>query len=553
MKKTYTFAAENAGIGQAIAWVEETLISLKMKDDQRRKAVLTAEEAFGSLVKNTLPGGESKVHVSIKTLLGNVVIEMSAPGEEYALEENMKSASLSGDEDMNPDTQDVIRNILLRSLGDDLKYHHKRGINSIRMTLVHSRHAFLLTTLLAMTLAVIVGLILTEVGAADFNKILDTDLLVPIKTMYVNALKMVVAPVVFFSIISCIVEFSSLKELGRIGGKVMGMYLFTTIVAVFVGLGAFYLLQPGNAGMKAMASIVDPSSITGQTMNVSLQDTIVGIVPGNFVKPFLDSNMLQLIFMAVLCGVACGLIGKYSETLKNLFKACNELFLKVATIIIKALPLAVFCSITSMMLEMGVSTLFSVCGMFATFLLGLICMMAVYCLLMVILGRLNPLHFLRKYFPTMLQVLSMASSNASIPLNMEACEKRIGIDRKIYSFSIPLGATVNMDGSCVYMAVFALTLAKIYNVQITGSMILTLVLSIVILSVGAPGIPGSGLICLSVLLTQMGVPVEAIGLVMGIDPLVGMFRCMSNCLGDVAVSTVVAKGEGKLDMSVYKS
>ncbi len=217
------------------------------------------------------------------------------------------------------------------------------------------------------------------------------------------------------------------------------------------------------------------------------------------------------------------------------------------------MPLAVFCSIMSMMLTMGIKTIVSVLGMFGTFLLGLLSMMVVYCLLMLLIGRLNPLPFVRKYAPSMLQVFSLASSNASIPVNMDACEKKIGISRRIFSLSIPLGATLNMDGTCVHLAVFALALAKTYGVEITGSAMLSMIISIIVLSMGAPGIPGAGLICLSVLLTQMNVPVEAIGLVMGIDSLCGMFRCMSNCLGDVAVSTIVAKSENELDAKIYNS
>ena len=146
----------------------------------------------------------------------------------------------------------------------------------------------------------------------------------------------------------------------------------------------------------------------------------------------------------------------------------------------------------------------------------------------------------------------MASSNASIPVNMEACEKKLGISSRVFSLSIPLGATLNMDGTCIHLAVFALALAKVYGVPVGGGMLLSMVVSIIVLSMGAPGIPGSGLICLSVLLTQMNVPVEAIGLVMGIDSLIGMFRCMSNCLGDVAVTSIVAKSEGQMDMEVYR-
>ncbi len=146
----------------------------------------------------------------------------------------------------------------------------------------------------------------------------------------------------------------------------------------------------------------------------------------------------------------------------------------------------------------------------------------------------------------------MASSNASIPINMGACEKKLGISDKVFALSIPLGATLNMDGTCIHLAIFALTLANIYGVPVGEGILLSMIVSIVVLSMGAPGIPGSGLICLSVLLTQMNVPVEAIGLVMGIDPLIGMFRCMSNCLGDVVVTSIVAKSEDQMNLEVYR-
>ena len=363
---------------------------------------------------------------------------------------------------------------------------------------------------------------------------------------------MVVAPVVFFSIISCIVQFSDLSALGRIGMKILGMYIFTTFIAVAVGFGAFFLLKPGNADL-AEGLMADASSITSQTMDVSIKDTIVNIVPSNLVAPFLNSNMMQLIFLAILCGIATGLIGKYSAMLMEFFQALNDLFLKVTTMIIKFMPIAVFCSIASTMLSMGIHSILSVLGMFGTFLFGLACMIMVYCLMMLLFARLNPIPFLKKYASVMLQVFSTSSSNASIPINMDVCEKKLGISRKVFSLSIPLGATLNMDGTCVNLAVFSMALAKTYGISVTGGMLLSMVGSIVVLSMGAPGIPGVGVICLSVLLAQMNVPLEAIGLIMGINSLIGMFSTVNNCLGDVAVTSIVAKSEGEMDLNVYMS
>jgi Na+/H+-dicarboxylate symporter len=215
------------------------------------------------------------------------------------------------------------------------------------------------------------------------------------------------------------------------------------------------------------------------------------------------------------------------------------------------MPLAAFCSILSMILKTGTDALVSVLGILGVFIVAIVLMMAVYCLLMLLFAGLNPIPFCRKYAPTMAQVFSMGSSNASLPINIEAC-KQMGVSPKVYSLSLPLGATVNMDGSCIYLSVFALSLARICGIAIPPAALLSVLISIIVLSVGAPGIPGSGLVCLSVLLAQMNVPIEAIALVMGIDPLIGMIRCMSNCLGDVAVSTIVAKQEGILNLDVYR-
>jgi Na+/H+-dicarboxylate symporter len=202
-------------------------------------------------------------------------------------------------------------------------------------------------------------------------------------------------------------------------------------------------------------------------------------------------------------------------------------------------------------MTIGNETLLSIAGFVGTFLLALAMMLVVYCLLVLVFARLNPIYLLKKHAPTMLTNFSLASSNAAMPFNINSC-KKLGISSKVSSFSIPLGATVNMDGSCIYMAVAGLFLANVFGVEIDGSALFSMVFSIIILSVGAPGIPGSGLICLSVLLTQLGIPAEALSLVMGIDSILGMFRVVVNSTGDVAVSLIVAKSERLLDREKYQ-
>ena len=550
MFATAKFPLNYDGFRSITEYVSQILDKHGISQKEKMKAILIIDEATDSLIKHGKENTE--ITVKLKSFLGSIHIELLAHGEEYSLANNIPSSSMYLDDEYDDDSYDNIQNIILKSLPYNIVYKHKHGKNSIFMTIVKSKHTFLYQTLGAMAIALIFGIIFANFVPSEINSALNNYILDPIKTMYMNALKMIVAPVVFLSITSCIVQFSYLTSLGRISGKIIAFYLFTTVLSIMVGIGIFFLMQPGDASLTT-GLIADSSAITSTTMNVSIKDTIINIVPTNIIEPFYNSNMLQLIFFASLLGIATSLIGDYSDMFKNFFQALNELFLKVTSLIINFIPMAVFCSIMSMVITIGIKTLLSVLVMFATVLVGFIIMTIIYYILILLLGRLSPIPFAKKYAPAMLQVFSLSSSNAAIPINMEVCDKLLGIKRKIYSLAIPMGATINMSGTCIHLAVFTLALAKAYGVQINGSIIISLIISIIVLSMGAPGIPGSGLICISVIITQIGVPIEANGIVMGIDPLCSMFRTMINCLGDVAVSTIVAKNENEIDLNVYKS
>ena len=525
--KREVFDLKKDPTGAAAEFVQRGLEEYGLGAKAVIKGTLVAEEAIASLVAHAEKNGTLRVNV--KKFAGSITVEMSAPGSDYSLTDAMTEADVILDSDVGEEMLESIRNIMLTSLADGLKFSHKNGYNNIRITIEKNRRRFLYLTLAALIAGTLVGVVLSLAGPDAVNGALNGYILTPVKTMYINALKIIVAPVVFFSIVTCISGFSDLNELGRIGGRTTMMYMFTTLIAVAVGAGSYYLFRPGTDGAAAAAAAAasGPAAHAGEDVELSAIDMIVDIVPSNFVKPFLENNMAQLIFLAVLCGIAVGMIGKYSEVLIQIFEALNELFMKITAMIIRLMPVAVFCSMSSMVIDLGVKTILSIFGMFATFLFGLACMLIIYIILMILIGRLDPRPFIRKYAPVMLQIFSMASSNASIPLNM--------------------------DGTCVQLMVFALALAKVYGVTVSGSALLMMAFTVVILSMGAPGIPGAGVICLSVLLEQLGVPTEAVGLVMGIGPLIGMFLCMCNCTGDTVITTIVAKSVGELDTDKYMS
>ena len=554
MRKTIIVEQKHTETG--MKFIKEGLEEFGLEKKQTTKTMLLAEEVLVRLMEHVKDPDE-KICIILNKRFGRVYVDISLRGEKFQFIYGHTIEEVLDQENDDLQTaqekeENIIRDILLKANEEKLRYKNKNSMNMVEITVQKNPHAMVLHTMLALIAAIIIGVLMKVFVPSGVNEALNDTVFTSISTMFLNALKMIVGPVVFFSIACCISQFGDLKEAGRIGGKVMGFYLLTTVLAILVATGIFELLKPGNPEL-AVKLAEDATAVAVSDVSISIKDTIVGIVPANFVKPFLDSNMMQLIFLAVLIGIALEKIGDHSRLLKDIFEACNNLFLKITVMLVRFIPIATFSSILSVVLKTGPDVLLSMLAMLGTFAVGIVAMMGVYCLLLVVISHLNPMPFLKKYTPTMLQVFGMASSNAAIIVNMKACEEKLGISKKIYSLSIPLGATVNMDGTCIYLVIFGMALARVFGVDISGGMMLSMFFSVFVLSVGAPGVPGAGLVCLSVLLTQLNVPIAGIGLVMGLDSLLGMMRAMSNSLGDVTASLIVAKSENKLDMEKYMS
>lgn len=345
-----------------------------------------------------------------------------------------------------------------------------------------------------------------------------------------------------------------MKALGRIGGKVIGTYFFTSLLAVFLGAGIYGIFRIGDPALAGAVTDAASSAIEKSTaVSTSAKDMIMGIIPSDIITPFLNMDMLQVIFIAFLLGFTTKKIGQYSETFRTALNTGNAVFSQATAIIISFMPLSVFCSMAKMIISLDIKNLLKLLTWPATIYFADILMICVYGLLLLIVGRLNPVTFFRKFSPAMLSAFTMASSSATIPVSIEICKDRLGIAKKVYSFSIPLGATINMDGSCITQMISALFMAKIFGVPMTMSLVFSMALTIFVLSVGAPGVPGGALVCIALLLPQYGIPVEGISLIMGLYSLVGMMQTCVNVTGDATVTTIVAKSEGLMDMEKFKN
>ncbi len=544
-------------LGEVIEFIEAVLNHVTTNRKNIIRTLLMVEEVLPQIIENST---EDNIKIQVKKFFGDTKINIRSEGNEFDIFAGAaspsdltkeKTSGSAGDLDDDRDSQRAISALLLKSQEDKLKYYHKRGSNNVQIIMGMSNTTILGATVAALVLGIVCGLLMKTVLPETFSGGMITYLLSPIKTIFMNSLRIIIAPIVFFSIVTCFSQFSNLSEFGRIGAKVMGMYLFTTFVAIITSTALFYLIKPGSLGFALALEGGTSAAIEDAGYDVSIIDTIVNIVPSNFVKPFVESDTLQIIFLAVLSGIALGKIGESASMIKEFFDQCNSLFLTITTIIAGFTPVAVFCSIAIMVRNTDMSTLFHLLGFVFNEALALITMMAVYALLITLIANLNPITFFRKNREGMLTSFTLSSSSAAMPTNMRVCTEELGISPKLANFSIPLGATVNMDGMCTFLVTSSLFLARAYGINVPPATLLSMGLTIVLLSLGAPGVPGAGLICSSVVLRSIGVPTEALGLIIGIIPFIDMAETTSNTTGDVAVSLVVAKTEGLLDVDVY--
>ncbi len=490
--------------------------------------------------------------VAVQKTSNQVVVRIVSDGEAYNPLDDLDIRSLIDTDPPVPD-QDFdapqTGEQLLKALRNNLSYYHRGTHNEVEFVAHKSRPQTLKVISIAFVAAIVVGLLLRFYGGAGLNDAVSTYVLTPLRTMFLNALKMLVVPVVFFAISSSVAGVSDIREYGRIGMKVFTFYTFTSFVAILVGYIVYQILQPGaNVQLDMSAYTYSADSSTG----ISLLDSIVNIVPTSFVGAFTGTEMLQIIFLAILAGAAATMLdnGDDRQKVTEFLGLCNRFFLKVASIVMKTIPLATFCAMTLLVLTIDTSMVVALLKLVLGMFLGGVGMFLVYALLFVVFVRKNPLNFFKKCLPNFLLFITFCSTSAVMPQTLDTCTKRLGISPKISSFSMPLGSTINMDGACVYLTLSTLFLAAVYHVPVSVDMLLKLAVTIVILSMGAPPIAGAGFICLSILVLQIGVPIEGLGVLMGIDQNMSMLRTLINGTGDFVGTASVASTEKLIDYDI---
>ena len=366
--------------------------------------------------------------------------------------------------------------------------------------------------------------------------------------IFIRSLMLMVVPLVFVSLICGAASLGDHGNMGRVGLKTVGLYLFTTAVAITIALVLALVVGPGQGAGEGLAGqafqINEPSSI---------KDTLIDIFPRNPVAAMAQGNMLQVIVFALLLGVALSKSGVAGARIRGFFEDLNEIMMKLITMLIQLAPIGVFCLMATLFTNVGWQEIFKLLAYFLTVVAALIIHQTlVYPALLILLGRVNPLKFLLKMREPMLVGFSTASSGATLPITLRTVKERIGVKNEVAAFTVPLGATINMDGTAIMQGVATVFIAQFYAIDLTVADYLMVILTATMASVGTAGVPGVGLIMLTMVLNQVGLPVEGIMLIIGVDRLLDMLRTAVNITGDGTVSTIVARSENDLDLEVFE-
>ncbi|QIZ77510.1 dicarboxylate/amino acid:cation symporter [Ferrimonas lipolytica] len=389
-------------------------------------------------------------------------------------------------------------------------------------------------------LKILIGMILGMATGAMLGE--NAQYLKPIGTLFVNTIKMLIVPLVFCSLIVGITSMQDTHKMGRIGLKSFLFYLATTAVAITIGLTLGALLQPG-AGLSLPTSELVANSKEAP----SFIDTLVAIVPTNPVAALADGKILQVIVFAVALGVSLVLIGERGKPAAAFFESMAEAMFKLTDLVMRLAPYGVFALMAWVAGSYGLSVLLPLIKViFAVYLGCALHIFGFYGTLLALVARMNPLQFFKKISEAMAVAYTTSSSAGTLPASMK-CAGAIGVNKRISSFVLPLGTTINMDGTALYQGVCALFVAQAFGIDLTLSQYLTIIATATLASIGTAGVPGAGLVMLTLVLTTVGLPLEGVALVAGIDRVLDMARTVVNVSGDLVATTIVAKSEGEMN------
>jgi Na+/H+-dicarboxylate symporter len=435
-----------------------------------------------------------------------------------------------------------------------MSYSYKNATNQVTIKVheLDSGKKQLINTVTGLVLGVVCGLLMQTFLDKETLATINGDAITPLRDMLMNALKMMMAPVTFFAIIAGVTNVSDTALLGKLGGKMVNVSLFMQLMTAFVGLGLGIILF--SSDLSYMQSGIVTSGNSAENMQYpSLTDLFFGIVPKNVVDPFKGDNILQVMFLAIFFGIVLNKMGEKARAVNECIDFMFRFVLAVLKIIVTAIPLIVFLSMTSLLANTGVSSLISFSRLFAGLAIGVVLVWGIGAVTVLLFARISPIHLTRKLIVLSPLVFSVSSSHARLIFVLKFCAEKLGIDSKLSAFSIPVGVQLNKAGNCIFFSLVIIMMMRVYGIELTPSLFFTLLVSVCVMAVAKPPVPCGGIICIAYLFTVVGVPAEAISLILCVDPIAAMFNGVCNESANITTSFILAKSNKMLNEQTYFS
>ena len=484
---------------------------------------------------------ETPVQVRVRNRFGSISVTLSNAAEDFN--------PISEIKEWGTESENYFRTLIFRANAEKLDYARQNGRNVVNIKARKPKNRMMVLALLMLVAGIVLGLVMVYTMGAERAALFDYEVFETISAMFFNALGMLIIPMIFCSVVTTISGLSSLSDTGRLGGKALRTYMTTTAMAILVGFGAAYLFLPRKLP-DAVMKIAEGH--TTESVEILGRDWLIGLIPKDILAPIQNANIMQVMLLAVFVGMALGVLGEKIQVLNRLVEDLTNLFQTLVNMVAAFMPLVTLAATASLMIHIGLPVLPLLGRLILTEIIAVGVMWIIYSIQLGIRG-ISPVPFWRA-LPGYFRKSGLPNySGAYLPYSMELCTRQFGVSPRVTSFTTSLGATINMDGACVHFVLCSVLFARLYNVELDANMIATIAIAVFILSMGDSAVQNSSLISMTSILTMMGVPTSALGLILGVDAVLDMFRCGSNIIGDLSATLTIGKSEGEMDVEKYRS
>ncbi|MBO7689717.1 MAG: cation:dicarboxylase symporter family transporter [Clostridia bacterium] len=537
-KEPLKFLLTLENLGEVSAELQTYLQEHRTDEKDVQSALLLLEEISVRFFEHA---PNVPVKVRVRSRRGSISLVLTQESEDFN--------PIAEIRDWGTESENYFRTLIFRANSEKLDYARQNGKNVVVIRARRPKYNMMILALAMLVAGTILGLVMVQTLSPERAGFIDYEVFDTIRTLFFNALGMLIIPMIFCSVVTTIAGLSSLSDTGRLGGKAIRTYMTTTFMAILVGFGAAYLLLPRKlpSAVQAMAA----GSEAGEAANLLGRDLLIGLIPRNILDPIQNANILQVMLLAVLVGIALGILGEKIQVLNRLIEDLTNLFQVLVNLVAAFMPLVTLAATASLMINVGLPVIPLLARLIFAEFVAVAVMWLIYSIQLGI-GRLSPIPFWRA-MPGFFHKAGLPNySGAYLPFSMELCTRKFGVSPRVASFTTSLGATINMDGACVHFVLCSVLFARLFDVELDGQMLVTIALAVFILSMGDSAVQNSSIISMTSILTLMGVPTSALGLILGVDAVLDMFRCGSNIIGDLCATLTIGKSEGEMNEAKYK-